>query len=705
MRLSSKNIAVAAILTVVLLLAFAGVAAAAPPWSDAPDSYWSGYDTADLQITSAKVATVADGYPGTTLFKPNNPVSRGQFAKMAVNGLDLDTLDPATPSFKDVLKGSTFYIWVEGAYAENLIGGYTVTGGREFRWSNSITRQQTNSILARYLSQREFDATNVIHGTGGLTYAGATAEASLQLWYAAQGDFYLNGFLDAAQVAADHRATTAYLVYHDVLQGSGGKLNPLATISRAAAAVMILRVAKEAADITTPPPAPTDMDVEPDSPGTDPTPTITGETIPGGIIHIYDLFNSVNTDLFEGVADSVAPRADQDGDFTVNIPTALAEGTHKFTARVKSAAGLVSAASASVTYIFDVTGPDGEITAPAVPSGEPDAAVKDSTPVFTVEATDDSSGVLAVEFEFAVDEASPDYDLISADDDPVGDVFAADWADGDYDDGLDDGQYLFRAIVIDEAGNETIVGPVKVTVDTEIPTVEILTPQPNDDGIFYTEINKPAFTAGAADDDPVGGDASGIKRVEFFYVEWSADPPTTFAGFTLLSADTSPAYGATYPVSGLDDGHYILAVRATDRAGNVSVLMKNATDYADDVTQEIIIDSEAPEITILEPDAGDTAPDGETLTIEWQLTDVTPPDTVVIEYTLDATALVPVWLPVGPATLNDGSYPWLVPDGGDDFQHAAIRIIAVDKAGPILDDIPGHTATVASGEFTIDNED
>jgi hypothetical protein len=59
------------LLTVVLaalaLALFAGTALAAPPWSDANDAYWAGYSTAGLQITSAKVATVAGGYPTARL--------------------------------------------------------------------------------------------------------------------------------------------------------------------------------------------------------------------------------------------------------------------------------------------------------------------------------------------------------------------------------------------------------------------------------------------------------------------------------------------------------------------------------------------------------------------------------------------------------------------------------------------------------------
>ena len=56
-------------------------------------------------------------------------VKRGQFAKMAVSGLGIDTLDPAAPTFVDVPKGSTFYVYVEGAAEAELVQGWTLPCG------------------------------------------------------------------------------------------------------------------------------------------------------------------------------------------------------------------------------------------------------------------------------------------------------------------------------------------------------------------------------------------------------------------------------------------------------------------------------------------------------------------------------------------------------------------------------------------------
>lgn len=235
--------AVVAVLTTVLLLSMAaGVALAAPPWPDASNAWWLD----NYGITETQVGRVADGYEDGR-FRPDGPVARGQFAKMASNGLGIDTLDPSVATFLDVPRTHTFFTHIEGTYAGGLITGYPVTGGLEFRPGEDIQRQQTNSILGRHLSGLELAATGVIHGAGGLTYA------SLALWYAAQGDQYLNKFLDAAQVAEAHRPTTAYLISRRVVQGSKGRLSPVSTLNRAQAAAMVLRVGLEAGEVTVPP--------------------------------------------------------------------------------------------------------------------------------------------------------------------------------------------------------------------------------------------------------------------------------------------------------------------------------------------------------------------------------------------------------------------------------------------------------------------
>ena len=699
MRLNPKKIAAAVVVAGILIVALAGNALAAPPWSDAVNAWW----VSSYGVTDTQVATVADGYPDGT-FRPSNPVTRGQFAKMAVSGLGVAPADPALATFKDVAKGSTFFTFVQGAYDEGLIGGYPVSGGLEFRPGNNITRQQANSILGRYLSQAEITASGVIHGTGTLTYA------TLALWYAAQGSFYLNGFLDANQVAADHQATTAYLVFHEVVEGSAGKLNPRATLNRAQAAAMVLRVAAEAGEITTPPPAPTGLLVTPSSPGKDSTPQVSGVAIANSPVAVYDTIGGTTTKLTETATNSA-------GIFYADLTTPLVDGTHHFTAKVKNAAGLVSAASASITYVLDMVAPAGAITAPTVPSGQPDAAVKDAKPTFTATATDERSGVKNVEFQYSVKQTTPSWQSIFVDTTPnTGTTtYSAEWpSSGTLSAGLADGQYLFRAIVTDNADNAITLATVEVTVDTTAPTAQIapgslVAQAPTGGVIFYTENRKPLFGATADDAVPAGALASGVTKVDFLYAPITP-APVTWGIFSMISSDPGSSGFAAYsaagiPPAGMPDGEYLFAVRSTDRAGNESLLMTgNPAAYVAGVTRQVVVDNAAPTIAITAPAEGATIPDATSFAVAWTLVDVSAPTTVTFEYSTDNGVgwSAPVTVPFVPGAV--GNYTWPVPDVTGDKAQSLVRITAIDMAGIALGktgSTDGHYQRVTSGVFTI----
>jgi hypothetical protein len=390
MRLNSLKIAVTILLAALITLAVAWAAVAGPPWSDASASWW----VTSYGVAEAEVATVADGYPDGT-FKPSQAVTRGQFAKMAVSGLGVSTANPAVPTFKDVGRGGTFFAYVEGAYAAGLIGGYSTSTGLLFRPNNTITRQQANSILGRYLSKLEIDITGAIHGD-------VTNYGTLALWYNAEGEFYLKAFSDWTKVAGDHRATTAYLIRRGIVKGANSRLNPTATLVRAQAAALVLRVKAEATDILTPPTAPTNLSVvatgagmdvtqtgATEYMGNDPTPRVTGDTLPNSNTAIYDA-------PFYGTAYIKLDTSNLSGKFYTDLddPTKpLVDGTHSFTAKVMNANGLVSPASEAVTYVLDTVLPVASITAPTLLPGENFAAVNSAKPVFTVTATDERSGL------------------------------------------------------------------------------------------------------------------------------------------------------------------------------------------------------------------------------------------------------------------------------------------------------------------------
>ena len=92
-------------------------------------------------------------------FRPYANVTRGQLSKIDVVAAGWALLNPATPTFTDVLPGTAFYTFVETAAAHGIISGYTCGGPGEpcdaqnrpyFRQYNDATRGQIAKIV--YLS-------------------------------------------------------------------------------------------------------------------------------------------------------------------------------------------------------------------------------------------------------------------------------------------------------------------------------------------------------------------------------------------------------------------------------------------------------------------------------------------------------------------------------------------------------------------------
>jgi hypothetical protein len=85
------------------------------------------------------------GYSDGT-FRPGANVTRGQIVKIAVQaaGFDLDLHDPSSATFTDVEVGSTYFVYVETAYANGILSGYS---DGSFRPNAHATRGQLSKIL------------------------------------------------------------------------------------------------------------------------------------------------------------------------------------------------------------------------------------------------------------------------------------------------------------------------------------------------------------------------------------------------------------------------------------------------------------------------------------------------------------------------------------------------------------------------------
>jgi hypothetical protein len=99
---------------------------------------------------------VIGGYPDGS-FRPGNQATRGQLSKIEVLAFNMPLISPPTAHFYDVPVGSTFFTYVETAYAHGLISGYPCGGPGEpcdpqrrpyFRPNNSVTRGQIAKITS-----------------------------------------------------------------------------------------------------------------------------------------------------------------------------------------------------------------------------------------------------------------------------------------------------------------------------------------------------------------------------------------------------------------------------------------------------------------------------------------------------------------------------------------------------------------------------
>jgi hypothetical protein len=87
------------------------------------------------------------GYADNT-FRPNNLTTRGQLCKIVVLGEGFPIYTPPMPTFRDVPTTYAFYQYVETAFHNGTITGYSCGSGcLEFRPGNNITRAQLCKVI------------------------------------------------------------------------------------------------------------------------------------------------------------------------------------------------------------------------------------------------------------------------------------------------------------------------------------------------------------------------------------------------------------------------------------------------------------------------------------------------------------------------------------------------------------------------------
>ncbi len=226
--------AVSILLTSVLILLaiIASTAQAAPTsdlegdtssgksWSDLPDSL-----TASYGVTVDQVAAISDGYP-EGLWKPYQPVTRGQFTRMLAIALGIGQENPANPTFCDVPSTNPNFGYIEGCRAAGLIKGVTPDA---FHPDDTVTRQQAVAMIARFV-------------------AAANGEDLATMYSQAEIDYVLAGFSDAGNVSSELVGEVVFALEIGVVKGNAsGYLFPQSMLTRIESAALAIRAQTEAA--------------------------------------------------------------------------------------------------------------------------------------------------------------------------------------------------------------------------------------------------------------------------------------------------------------------------------------------------------------------------------------------------------------------------------------------------------------------------
>jgi hypothetical protein len=178
-------------------------------FKDVPDNHW-----AKEYIDLMSQLEIINGYDNGE-FRPNNNVSKAEFAKMMVLTLDLNLENPSTPYFTDVAKNDWEYKYVETAKPYMTF------------WETSLGRQFRPDTI----SVREDMAVAIVRGLGL-----NVNDTDLSV---------LNGYTDQNDISTNLRAYVATAINEGIMIGNNNQFDPQGNLSRAEAATLLARLLVE----------------------------------------------------------------------------------------------------------------------------------------------------------------------------------------------------------------------------------------------------------------------------------------------------------------------------------------------------------------------------------------------------------------------------------------------------------------------------
>lgn len=179
-------------------------------YTDIRDDFWAK-DAIELMDKYG----IINGFKDNT-FRPNNKVTRAEFAKMMVLTLDMKLINPNTGSFLDIKTSDWSYPYVETA--KKYLTGFQTDKGLYFKPNEYAQREEMAVAIVKGLNINP-DKTNIN---------------------------ILNSIKDESSISKNLRKYVAAAINEGIMIGDKNKnFNPNATLSRAEAATLLARLISE----------------------------------------------------------------------------------------------------------------------------------------------------------------------------------------------------------------------------------------------------------------------------------------------------------------------------------------------------------------------------------------------------------------------------------------------------------------------------
>ncbi|HAN09420.1 MAG TPA: hypothetical protein DCP90_02270 [Clostridiales bacterium] len=191
---------------VILFLSTPTLASNDQKFSDLGSNNWA-YSAVMQMVDKGVIAGFSDG-----TFRPNDSVTREQFAKILVLALNLELLNPETPTFVDVSKSNWAYKYVETA--KQYLTGYKAGDKLYFKGSDTAVREDmaVAIVTAKGMDEQSPDLS------------------------------VLNTYSDKSAISVSLRGYIALAIKNKVMEGDGnGSFRAQSTLTRAEACSLIYK--------------------------------------------------------------------------------------------------------------------------------------------------------------------------------------------------------------------------------------------------------------------------------------------------------------------------------------------------------------------------------------------------------------------------------------------------------------------------------